>query len=298
MLSSSTGTRRIPVADGISLVADVAGDPGDPVVVLLHGGGQTRHAWGGALQALARTGWLALSVDLRGHGDSDWSPDGVYDIDRFAADVVAVGAQYPRSVFVGASLGGIAALTAIGESPTQFAGGLVLVDDVPRLEAVGVSRIRDFMALGVAGFDSLEAVADAVASYLPHRERPSDLSGLRKNVRQRQDGKWVWHWDPAFFNRVGQRDSYGEPTAGQLTPSDRLARAARRITVPTLLVRGGASDVVSPEGARELKELIPHSHTVDVAGAGHMVAGDRNDRFNDAVLDFLDTVIRPSLGRP
>ncbi len=295
MSSPATVTIRIQGADGIGLAADVAGDPADPVVILLHGGGQTRHAWGGALASLARTGWYALSLDLRGHGESDWSSDGDYGIDRFASDVVAVASQYRLPVLVGASLGGMSALTAIGESPTQFAGGLVLVDVVPKLEMRGVDRIRDFMSLGVEGFDSLEAVADAVASYLPHRERPSDLSGLRKNVRQRDDGKWVWHWDPAFFTRLGQRDSYGEPTAGQLTPSDRLASAARRVTVPTLLVRGGASDVVSPEGARELKELIPHSHTVDVAGAGHMVAGDRNDRFNSAVVEFLETVIRPGL---
>ena len=295
MSSPATVTIRIQGADGVGLAADVAGDPADPVVILLHGGGQTRHAWGGALASLARTGWYALSLDLRGHGESDWSSDGDYGIDRFASDVVAVASHYRLPVLVGASLGGMSALTAIGESPTQFAGGLVLVDVVPKLEMRGVDRIRDFMALGVEGFDSLEAVADAVASYLPHRERPSDLSGLRKNVRQRDDGRWVWHWDPAFFTRLGQRDSYGEPTAGQLTPSDRLASAARRITVPTLLVRGGASDVVSPEGARELKELIPHSHTVDVAGAGHMVAGDRNDRFNSAVVEFLETVIRPGL---
>ena len=130
---------------------------------------------------------------------------------------------------------------------------------------------------------------------LPNRKRPNDLSGLRKNVRQRDDGKWVWHWDPRFFNRIGQGNDAGEPTAGRLTPFDRLADASRKIKVPTLLVRGGASDVVSPEGAAELRQLIPHAETVDVAGAGHMVAGDRNDRFNDSVIEFLDRVIRPTL---
>jgi pimeloyl-ACP methyl ester carboxylesterase len=295
MPTPPVATVRIEGMDGIVLAADVAGSPADPVVILLHGGGQTRHAWGGALNALSSTGWYGVSLDLRGHGESEWSPDGVYDMDRFAGDIEAVARQFPLPVLVGASLGGMSALTAIGESPTQFTSGLVLVDVVPTLEVSGVNRIRDFMALGVEGFDSLDAVADAVASYLPHRQRPTDLSGLRKNVRQRADGKWVWHWDPAFFNRLGQREFNGEPTAGQFSPSDRLARAARAVTVPTLLVRGGASDVVSPEGARELQELIPHAHAVDVAGAGHMVAGDRNDRFNDAVIDFLDTVIRPTL---
>ena len=285
-------TIRIEAADGVTLTADVAGDPAGPPVLLFHGGGQTRHAWGGALESLATDGWRALSFDLRGHGESDWSPNGSYDLDRFAADVAAVAARFVRPVLVGASLGGLSSLTAIGESSAPLASGLVLVDVTPRLEAKGVGRIRDFMALGVDGFDSLDAVADAVSSYVPHRERPKDLSGLRKNVRQRDDGKWVWHWDPAFFARVGDAEA-GEPTAGRFSPHDRLASAARKITVPTLLVRGGASDVVSPEGAAELKQLIPHAEVVDVAGAGHMVAGDRNDRFNAAVVDFLDR-IRPT----
>lgn len=323
--ATSITVRRITGFGGIDLAADVAGDPDDPAVILLHGGGQTRHAWGGAVTRLASSGWYAVSLDLRGHGGSAWSPDGAYDIDTFAADVVAVAGQFPTPVLVGASLGGLSALMAIGESETQIAGGLVLVDVTPRLEEAGVARIRDFMALGVDGFDSLEAVADAIASYLPHRQRPTDLSGLRKNVRQRDDGKWVWHWDPAFFTRIGGNSPapesgqtptvgeptvgeptvdeltvgepiVGEPTAGRFAPTNRLALAARRVIVPTLLVRGGASDVVSPEGARELKELIPHSLAVDVAGAGHMVAGDRNDRFNDAVIEFLERVIRPGLG--
>lgn len=293
--SSSRAVLRIEASGGVALAADEAGDPADPAVLLFHGGGQTRHAWGGALHALASRGWHALSFDLRGHGDSDWSPDGVYDLDWFSGDVAAVAARFARPVLVGASLGGISSLAAIGESPTPIASGLVLVDVAPRIEATGVNRIREFMGLGVEGFDSLEAVADAVATYLPNRKRPSDLSGLRKNVRQRDDGKWVWHWDPRFFNRIGRGNDAGEPTAGPLTPFDRLADASRKVTVPTLLVRGGASDVVSPEGAAELRQLIPHAETVDVAGAGHMVAGDRNDRFNDAVIEFLDRVIRPTL---
>jgi pimeloyl-ACP methyl ester carboxylesterase len=293
-------TLMIPVADGVRLAADERGDPDDPVVLLFHGGGQTRHAWGGAAASLAANGWHAFSFDLRGHGDSDWSPDGVYDLDRFAGDVASLMARFSQPVLVGASLGGISSLTAIGEAApgSPEAGGLVLVDVTPRLEVKGVNRIHDFMALGVDGFDSLDAVADAIASYLPHRDRPTDLSGLRKNVRQRDDGKWVWHWDPAFFKRIGGNEVEGEPTAGRFTPLDRLLNASRRITVPTLLVRGGASDVVSPEGAAELKALIPHAETIDVADAGHMVAGDRNDRFNTAVIEFLTRVVRPHVTGP
>jgi pimeloyl-ACP methyl ester carboxylesterase len=280
---------------GLTMAADAQGDPGDPNVLLFHGGGQTRHAWGGAVRAFAAQHWYAVTFDLPGHGDSDWVPGGDYSLDVFAGSAAAAARKFRRPVLVGASLGGFSALAAIGEGLVPDASALVLVDVAPRIEAKGVARIRDFMRSGIDGFDSLEAVADAVAGYLPNRKRPTDLEGLKKNVRRREDGRWVWHWDPSFMTRV--EDEPGEPSAGRYSPPDRMAKASRNITVPTLLVRGGSSDVVSPEGAAELQEMIPHAEIVDVAGAGHMVAGDRNDRFNDAVLEFLERVVRPTLGR-
>jgi pimeloyl-ACP methyl ester carboxylesterase len=288
----------VPGLEGVTLAADAEGDPSDPAVLFFHGGGQTRHAWGGAARQFSTHGWYAVTFDLRGHGDSTWSPDGLYDIGRFSGDVATVARTFRRPVLVGASLGGLSSLVAIGEGGVPDAAALVLVDVTPRMEAAGVNRIRDFMRLGVDGFDSLEDVADAVASYLPHRKRPDDLSGLRKNVRPREDGKWVWHWDPMFFAPINHRyesGADGEPTAGRFTPPERIDSACVGIKIPTLLVRGGSSDVVSEEGVRVLRELVPQAEVVDVAGAGHMVAGDRNDRFNAAVLEFLERVVRPSL---
>src|SRR5690349_25104019 len=120
--------------DGNRMVADVAGDPGDPPVVLLHGGGQTRHSWGTTLETLGARGWRGYSIDLRGHGDSEWAADGDYGLDAFADDVTAVAQQVRRDdvapVLIGASLGGIASLTAIGEAARNedVARALVLVD--------------------------------------------------------------------------------------------------------------------------------------------------------------------------
>jgi non-heme chloroperoxidase len=259
-------------------------------VVLLHGGGQTRHAWGTAGDVLAAGGRYAVSVDLRGHGDSEWAPDGDYGMTAFAHDTAAVVASLssepsmPDPVLVGASLGGLASLTAIGEG-FAVASALVLVDVTPRVEFDGAMRIRDFMAGGMDGFASLEDAADAIASFIPNRTRPKDVSGLQKNLRQREGGRWYWHWDPAFVHGRGGIDGQ----AG-LVDHDRLAAAAADITVPTLLVRGRMSDIVSEDGVRELRELVPDAEVVDVAGAGHMVAGDRNDAFNDAVVDFVDRV--------
>jgi pimeloyl-ACP methyl ester carboxylesterase len=275
--------------DGNKIAADVAGNPGDPPAILLHGGGQTRHSWGTTLDALGKRGWRVYEMDLRGHGDSEWAADGDYTLDAFAGDILAIRRQLDAPpALVGASLGGISALAAIGEHADEdVARALVLVDVAPRIEEQGRMRIGAFMAEHMTdGFGSLEEVADAIAAYNPHRPRPSNLDGLAKNLRKRGD-RWYWHWDPAFIGgRMGGQDE----TRSSLIDPERLGKAARNLTVPTLLVRGRVSDLLSEEGAQELLQLVPHAQLVDVAGAGHMVAGDRNDLFNDAVVSFLDTV--------
>ena len=283
--TSDDAMRTIRMAgDGISLTADVYGDPAASPVMLLHGGGQTRHAWGKAAEVLAATGRYAISLDQRGHGDSDWAPDGDYAITGFAGDARAVAWSLPRlPVLVGASLGGLASLVAIGESDRPVATALVLVDVTPKVDPEGSARIRGFMREGIGGFDRLEDAADAIAAYIPNRTRPKDLSGLRKNLRERDDGRWYWHWDPLFIQR---RD--GIDGQEGLVPHERMVAAAARVTVPTLLVRGQQSDIVTDEGVQELRELVPHAEIVDVAGAGHMVAGDRNDAFNRSVVDFIE----------
>jgi len=136
----------------------------------------------------------------------------------------------------------------------------------------------DFMTQKPEGFETLEEVADAIAAYTPNRERTKNLEGLKKNLRQLPNGRYRWHWDP---------DMLGVRFAERMEYPDRLADAARNLKVPTLLVRGQQSDVVSLEGANEFLELVPHAKFVDVKDAGHMVAGDQNDIFTDAVLEFL-----------
>jgi pimeloyl-ACP methyl ester carboxylesterase len=281
--SATTRTVRL-LGDGVELAADLYGDESAPPVVLFHGGGQTRHAWGNASVTLASNGRHAISVDLRGHGDSDWSPDGAYGIDSFASDITVIARTLRRPpTLVGASLGGLSSLVAVSEGGPSVATALVLVDVTPRIEQAGADRIGRFMRSGDQGFASLEEAADVISAYLPDRPRPKDLSGLRKNLRERDDGRWFWHWDPRFL-----RGREGVDGQSGLVNHERLVAAAAKVTVPTLLVRGRMSDIVSDEGVRELLELIPHAEVVDVAGAGHMVAGDRNDAFNDAVVEFVE----------
>jgi pimeloyl-ACP methyl ester carboxylesterase len=281
-------TAHLLGAGGIRLAADIGGPADGPTVVLLHGGGQTRHSWAGTWQVLVDHGWRAYSVDLRGHGDSDWSPDGDYAFDTFAADVLAITAELPAPpILVGASLGGLASMLAVAESPVQeeTARALVLVDVANRLEASGRERIGAFMTAHLDGFATLDEAADAIAAYNPHRPRPTDLSGLAKNLRRRDGGRWYWHWDPAFvIGKFGSADETRAETIG----ADRLDRAVESLRIPTLLVRGRSSDLLSEEGARDFLARVPHAEFADVAGAGHMVAGDRNEVFNRAILEFLD----------
>jgi len=272
-------------AGGITLVADAYGDPSAPSVLLLHGGGQTRHAWGATAGNLAAAGFYAVTLDLRGHGESAWADDGNYEISMFAADIHAVAcALLTRPALVGASLGGIASLICEHEHP--IATALVLVDITPRMDPVGVQKIVGFMNAFPEGFAAIEDAADAIAAYLPHRPRRRDTSGLAKNLRLGEDGRWRWHWDPRFLS--------GPPRSSHEHYPERMNTAARSLTVPALLVRGRMSEIVSEEGVREFLEMVPHAEYVDVEDASHMVAGDRNDLFCDAVIDFLTRKVAPS----
>ncbi|MGV9747953.1 alpha/beta fold hydrolase [Rhodococcus zopfii] len=253
------------------------------VVLLLHGGGQTRHSWRNTGRNLAMGGWSAVAVDARGHGESQWAPDGDYGIDALVADLTSIVAELgEKPVLVGASMGGMTSLIGQGENP-DLARGLVLVDIAPRVETSGTAEIMAFMRSGLDGFASLDDAAAAIAAYTPNRVRKPNPDGLRKNLRLR-DGRWFWHWDPGFL-RQGD-----EPTrqADSIVRYERARDAAAAVTVPTMLVRGKQSNVVSEAGAQELLELIPTAKLVDVSGAGHMVAGDDNDVFSGGLRGFLD----------
>lgn len=265
----------------MQLTADVGGDPGSPAVVLLHGGGQTRRAWGGTARALVEAGRYVVSLDLRGHGDSDWDANGDYSLDLQVEDLRAVLTQLPsRPALVGASLGGLISLLTVGETPQSVASRLVLVDVTPTVDPAGEARVLGFMTAHPQGFASVEEAAEAVAAYLPHRPRPSSTAGLKRNLRLRPDGRYYWHWDPRLFDRL---------RASPQLQRARYEAAAKNVRVPTLLVRGQHSELVNPENVRHFLDLIPTARFVDVAGARHMVTGDRNDVFSTAVLHFLES---------
>jgi non-heme chloroperoxidase len=263
----------------MSLEADELGTRGNPLVLLLHGGGQTRHSWKNLASRLAASAYHVVAYDARGHGESDWSAAGHYQLDFMADDLSAVIEHFGGEpvALVGASMGGAVSLIAVGERKLN-ASALVLVDVVARMNPDGVERIHAFMDARPDGFGGLEEVADAIAAYRPHRPRPTDLAGLSKNVRMRDDGRLTWHWDPRI--RVDNGDI-----------GSRLERCALSVGSPTLLVRGELSDLLTDDSVTTLLGLIPGSRYEVVAGAAHMVAGDQNDDFAAVVAAFLSEVV-------
>ncbi|BBZ29959.1 peroxidase [Mycolicibacterium madagascariense] len=279
--SSTSSTVEFRGVDDLTLVADEwnrDATTDHPSILMLHGGGQNRHSWKNTGQILADRGFHVIALDSRGHGDSDRSPTADYRVETLCSDILHVLYQIGGpTVLIGASMGGLTGILAAHEAGPELVTKLVLVDVVPRFEKNGSARIRDFMFSGVDGFASLDEAADAVAAYLPHRTRPRSPEGLTKNLRLR-DGRWYWHWDPAFLTK---------PEDDPYTRMDMLEQAAINLQVPTLLIRGKLSDVVSEAGVRDFLSKVPSAEFVELSGAGHTAAGDDNDAFSEVVVDFV-----------
>ena len=280
---SELQTVKFRGADGITLIADEwnrSGAPADrPSVLFLHGGGQNRYSWKNTCQILADDGLHVIALDSRGHGDSDRAPDANYSVDALCTDTHSVIDQIGRpTILIGASMGGMTAMPVAHEAGPETVPKLVLVDVVPRYEKDGSARIREFMASGLNGFESLDEAAEAVASYLPHRTKPRSPEGLKKNLRLR-DGRWFWHWDPAFLT---------VPADDKFVRVSKLEQAVMALTIPILLIRGRLSDVVSEEGVKDFLEKVPGAEFVELSDAGHTAAGDDNDAFSDVVVQFVN----------
>jgi len=274
---------RLFAVDGVALAFEQFGSPGDHALVFAHGFGQTRHAWNDTAKALAGEGWHCLTADARGHGDSDWKADGQYDFPQLVDDLVLLARHAARPpapglpILIGASMGGLLGLVAqAAHAPFR---ALVLVDITPRWENAGVERILAFMRAHPDGFGSVDEAGDAIAHYLPHRTERKSPERLRQLLVARADGRLRWHWDPRMLDRIA---------ADSEQQQAHLLEAARNTRVPTLLISGARSDIVSAATIEEFLACVPHAEHVSVAHATHMVVGDRNDAFTGAVRRFIE----------
>ena len=275
--------RVFKVSEDREIIASEWGDNMNPLVIMLHGGGQTRHSWKGVAAKIANLGFHVIAHDLRGHGESFWDSDGDYTFDAHRDDLVRIIQQLGKKAnLVGASLGGMISLSLAGhEKESKYCSGLIMVDIGMRPNDEGSDRIVEFMRSGAKGFASVEEAADAVSGYLPHRERPKDISGLKKNLRLKEDGRYYWHWDPLFLT---DRTGMGEVREERFR---QLENSAKRIAVPTLLVQGALSDILTNKEKEEFLNAVPHSKFAEIKQATHMVVGDKNDIFAESIVDFL-----------
>jgi flavin reductase (DIM6/NTAB) family NADH-FMN oxidoreductase RutF/pimeloyl-ACP methyl ester carboxylesterase len=261
---------------GLQIKGEGFGAPDDPAVVLLHGGAQSRRVWRDAAAVLAAAGRYAITIDLRGHGESGWAADGRYDFHAFAEDLRAVlGQLQKRPVVVGASLGGYVALEAMEGQGAALASGLVLVDAALEMDPAGSARLGEILRRHARGFADLDEAAAASQELTPHH-RPIERTSLERQLRQDEAGRYFWTWDPKF------------PFADLPSTFDELHRAASELKLPTLVMHGAASEVVTERQVGRLKELMPGAEFVRIEGAGHQLVREQSDTFNATLLEFLE----------
>ena len=286
MAASDPATFEVTAHDGIVLRGERFGGAQGPAAVLLHGGGQSHSAWRGAAGLLANAGYRAVSMNLRGHGDSDWSPAGNYTFDDYADDLArTVDALGGQAVVIGASLGGHVGVVTAARHPDRVVA-LALADVTPWIDEgeTGVA-IRAAMRRMGAGAASLEDAARMIAEVrddVPRR----DLDGLARHLRHGEDGRWYWRWDPAYLTEENLRHG-GEDGL--------FVREARRLRCPVLVMRAERSTVTSPDQVARFRAALPWLQDVTVPGIGHMLTGDANDAYAGHILRFLASLKGPAL---
>ncbi|MBV9828786.1 MAG: alpha/beta hydrolase [Alphaproteobacteria bacterium] len=236
-----------------------------PPIVFLHGGALNAHTWDLVCLAL-RDQYHCIALDQRGHGDSDWSEEGDYSMNAQLGDtkgfVDKLGLD--KFILVGMSLGAINSLAFAVNHPERLEA-LVIIDAGPEMRRPGSSRIRDFVN-GVAETVTIEAIIEKALEFNPRRDPKILRRSLMHALRQQPDGTWRWKYDRRRFRVLDQEKHRSERAA--------LADGLDNIKCPTLIVRGGESDVFHEEDGIKLAARLPNGKFVTVPRAGHTVQGD------------------------
>jgi pimeloyl-ACP methyl ester carboxylesterase len=285
-------SRTIPGADGLPIHVLEWSDAGVPLV-LLHGFGNEAHIYDDFAPQVAPY-YRTIAIDLRGHGDSGHDPERRYDYAYHVRDLECVLAALgvERFVLVGHSLGGRIATLFAGTHPERMAG-LVLVDSAPELDARGVIRIRQDLEKSAApsgGSATLGSVAEyeRLLSLAYPAARPAALKRMAHHgLRQRPDGRYERKTDAAFHAGArGMTAQEAEEREKRMT--EELWGALARVPCPTLVVRGAASDILSPDVAdRMAEDVLVKGRLAIVARAGHSVMTDNPEGFAEAVCGFV-----------
>lgn len=253
------------------------GTAGQPLILMLHGGSQQSHSWDFVSLPLSEH-YHILALDQRGHGDSDWAAGGDYSIEAHQSDIDGFVDTLGLRNFhlIGHSMGGRNSYVWASRHPGMLRS-LVIVDTGPVAQARGRNRIQNFRELPDE-LDSFEEFAARVQEYTG-RSREQTLGALQYSIRQRADGKWSWKYDKLLRTPGRQSPVWSE---------EQLWAAVSKIDCPTLVVRGGNSDIFAAATMAEMARVIPHCATATVPDAGHLVAGDNPADFLAAVQGFLN----------
>ena len=251
------------------------GQPGKPLIVMLHGGSQQAHSWDFVSLPLSEN-YHIIAMDQRGHGDSDWADGGDYSVEAHQGDIDGFINALGLDGFhlIGHSMGGRNSYVWASRNSAKLRS-LVIVDTGPVAQSRGRNRIQNFRELPDE-LDSFEEFADRVQEYTG-RTREQTLGALKYSIRERADGKWTWKYDK-LLRTPGQQGPAWTP--------DQLWAAVAQITCPVLVVRGGNSDIFADETMQEMQQVIPNCQTVTVPDAGHLVAGDNPVDFLVALHTF------------
>lgn len=280
----------VAAPDGLRLAGEAHGPADGAPVIFLHGGGQSRSAWRVAAQRLGEAGYRACTMDLRGHGDSDWSEALAYDFDDYVGDLVAtiVALGGAPAVLVGASLGGHIATLAAARYPDRVSA-LLLADVTPWIDEEQGGAIRSRLREARHGFASLEEASAMVSRLRGTPPRTGSLEGLRHHVRERADGRLYFRWDVRLMDDA-KLEGGGE---GGL-----FRREAMRLRLPVLVMRAEHSTLTTAGQVAAFRAAVPGVEEVLIEGAGHMVTGDVNDAYADAILAFLSRAGAAAAGAP
>jgi flavin reductase (DIM6/NTAB) family NADH-FMN oxidoreductase RutF/pimeloyl-ACP methyl ester carboxylesterase len=260
---------------GVKLRGEAFGSPDHPPVLLLPAGGQHHRSLIDAARALGAAGRYAICLDLRGHGISDWASTGEYTLEAYVDDIRLVLQQFDqRPVLIAMALSGINAVIALGETKDAACSGLVLIGVSERMNR---DEMRAAVRLLETQSDGFETVGEAVAARRALRPFEQPQTDIADELRTGDDGRLYWHWDPRMLG--------GFDTGRALI---RFHAALKNIRAPTLIVRGGLSQLISVEAAEQLQAMIPNAELVNLEQAGHLAATDDRDGFNAALLEFLE----------
>jgi len=267
------------VIDGLRIHYLDWGNPGLPAVIFLHGGGLTAHTWDLPCLAL-RQRFHCIAPDLRGHGDSEWSPELAYRIADLSGDVTSLADRLgvTRFALVGMSLGGMVAMSLAGEIPERLTS-LTVIDAGTRIRMDSARRIRRFMT-EVTAFDSIDDVIEWAIAFNPRRDPDLLRNSLRHNLRRLPDGRWAWKYD----NRHRREDRYLTDLRADAAG---LSQGFRRVECPVLVIRGEQSDVFRRDDAIRLAGSFERGRMVEIPAAGHTVQGDNPADLIDALAGFL-----------